>query len=53
MKNGGSYLFHDQEQTYELMKSIYERTQESDAAAEAEAEAEAEAGTEGEGADIE
>lgn len=37
MKNGGSYLFHDPEKTYELMKSIYERTPESDAAAEAEA----------------
>ncbi|MZQ96143.1 MAG: LytR family transcriptional regulator [Acidaminobacter sp.] len=43
MKNGGSYLFHDPEQTYELMKGIYERTPESDAAAEAEAAAAAEA----------
>ena len=39
MKNGGSYLFHDPEATYELMKSIYERTPESDAVAEAEAAA--------------
>mgnify|MGYP000900401518 CR=1 FL=1 len=43
MKNGGSYLFHDPEATYELMKRIYERTPESDAAEEAEAAA-AEAG---------
>ncbi|SCZ76151.1 LCP family protein [Acidaminobacter hydrogenoformans] len=43
MKNGGSYLFHDPEETYELMKGIYERTPESDAKAAAEAAAEAEA----------
>jgi anionic cell wall polymer biosynthesis LytR-Cps2A-Psr (LCP) family protein len=42
MKNGASYLFHDTEETYKLMKSIYERTPESDAAAAAAAEAEEE-----------
>lgn len=50
MKNGASYLFHDTEKTYELMKSIYERTPESDAAAAAAAAAEAEEETQTENA---
>lgn len=38
MKNGASYLFHDPELTYELMKGIYERTPESEVPADGEKE---------------